>query len=116
MFVCMFVWMIGFFFFKHNTAYGRRISDWISDVCSSDLDRLGAGDPGVLRGGNPRVATRRHPRQRAGGRRHLLLRALDRRGRGVVVLAPLHPQQRTEERRVWKEGVRTCKTRGLPTH
>src|SRR3546814_3288118 len=26
-----------FFFFKQNTAYGVRISDWSSDVCSSDL-------------------------------------------------------------------------------
>src|SRR3546814_6200149 len=26
-----------FFFFKQNTAYEMRISDWISDVCSSDL-------------------------------------------------------------------------------
>src|SRR3546814_9532421 len=26
-----------FFFFKHNTAYEMRISDWSSDVCSSDL-------------------------------------------------------------------------------
>src|SRR3546814_9810315 len=26
-----------FFFFKHKTAYEIRISDWISDVCSSDL-------------------------------------------------------------------------------
>src|SRR3546814_4089337 len=25
------------FFFKQKTAYGFRISDWISDVCSSDL-------------------------------------------------------------------------------
>src|SRR3546814_10391457 len=25
------------FFFKQNTAYGLRISDWSSDVCSSDL-------------------------------------------------------------------------------
>src|SRR3546814_2737652 len=25
------------FFFKQKTAYGRRISDWSSDVCSSDL-------------------------------------------------------------------------------
>src|SRR3546814_1126436 len=25
------------FFFKHKTAYERRISDWSSDVCSSDL-------------------------------------------------------------------------------
>src|SRR3546814_9131229 len=27
------------FFFKHNTAYEMRISDWSSDVCSSDLRR-----------------------------------------------------------------------------
>src|SRR3546814_3252246 len=26
-----------FFFFKQKTAYKRRISDWSSDVCSSDL-------------------------------------------------------------------------------
>src|SRR3546814_7168939 len=27
-----------FFFFKQNTAYEMRISDWSSDVCSSDLN------------------------------------------------------------------------------
>src|SRR3546814_6318155 len=32
-FVCMFF----FFFFKQKTAYEMRISDWSSDVCSSDL-------------------------------------------------------------------------------
>src|SRR3546814_5719791 len=31
-----------FFFFKQKTAYEMRISDWSSDVCSSDL----AGAPG----------------------------------------------------------------------
>src|SRR3546814_9267152 len=30
--VCLF-----FFFFKQKTAYEMRISDWSSDVCSSDL-------------------------------------------------------------------------------
>src|SRR3546814_6637397 len=29
------------FFFKQKTAYEMRISDWSSDVCSSDLDNLG---------------------------------------------------------------------------
>src|SRR3546814_6359049 len=28
----------GFFFFKQKTAYELRISDWSSDVCSSDLN------------------------------------------------------------------------------
>src|SRR3546814_12229867 len=31
-----------FFFFKQKTAYEMRISDWSSDVCSSDLPGLGA--------------------------------------------------------------------------
>src|SRR3546814_4196953 len=30
-----------FFFFKQNTAYDLRISDWSSDVCPSDLDGVG---------------------------------------------------------------------------
>src|SRR3546814_2478709 len=29
---------INFFFFKQKTAYEMRISDWSSDVCSSDLN------------------------------------------------------------------------------
>src|SRR3546814_3211773 len=29
-----------FFFFKQKTAYEMRISDWSSDVCSSDLKML----------------------------------------------------------------------------
>src|SRR3546814_2111623 len=29
--------MLYFFFFKQKTAYEMRISDWSSDVCSSDL-------------------------------------------------------------------------------
>src|SRR3546814_16761048 len=29
--------MVDFFFFKKKTAYEMRISDWSSDVCSSDL-------------------------------------------------------------------------------
>src|SRR3546814_8333711 len=33
--------MVVFFFFKQKTAYEMRISDWSSDVCSSDLGRIG---------------------------------------------------------------------------
>src|SRR3546814_8667818 len=32
------------FFFKQKTAYEMRISDWSSDVCSSDLAATGHGD------------------------------------------------------------------------
>src|SRR3546814_2924825 len=35
MYCCCVVWL--FFFVKQKTAYERRISDWSSDVCSSDL-------------------------------------------------------------------------------
>src|SRR3546814_8316808 len=33
-----------FIFFKQKTAYEMRISDWSSDVCSSDLHTAGAND------------------------------------------------------------------------
>src|SRR3546814_3309019 len=35
MYICCVV--VVFFFFKQKTAYEMRISDWSSDVCSSDL-------------------------------------------------------------------------------
>src|SRR3546814_15287326 len=47
--ICVVVWLfvaifVGvyccFFFFKQKTAYEMRISDWSSDVCSSDLQLL----------------------------------------------------------------------------
>src|SRR3546814_2977596 len=37
---------LSFFFFKQKTAYEMRISDWSSDVCSSDL-RQGAPNVGI---------------------------------------------------------------------
>src|SRR3546814_6080959 len=39
--LCLSVFL--FFFFKQKTAYEMRISDWSSDVCSSDLGRLVPG-------------------------------------------------------------------------
>src|SRR3546814_8079303 len=41
LFICVFVSSC-VFFFKQKTAYEMRISDWSSDVCSSDLHVLGA--------------------------------------------------------------------------
>src|SRR3546814_18872004 len=51
--------LVIFFFFKQKTAYEMRISDWSSDVCSSDL-------PGAAR---PRWG----PRLRSEGRSLLVL-------------------------------------------
>src|SRR3546814_5878626 len=50
----MFSLLFGVFFFKQKTAYEMRISDWSSDVCSSDLMQrwfaadASAGDPYYL--------------------------------------------------------------------
>src|SRR3546814_2929969 len=35
--ILFYVFLALFFFFKQKTAYEMRISDWSSDVCSSDL-------------------------------------------------------------------------------
>src|SRR3546814_689089 len=35
--VCVKVYICYFLFFKQKSAYEMRISDWSSDVCSSDL-------------------------------------------------------------------------------
>src|SRR3546814_10305498 len=42
LYVSWFCFCFCFFFFKQKTAYEMRISDWSSDVCSSDLDVRGA--------------------------------------------------------------------------
>src|SRR3546814_5249227 len=82
-----------FFFFKQKTAYEMRISDWSSDVCSSDLYRPRGGG----RGG------------RRTGRGRFRIRAAETRHRRP-------PQCRSEERRVGKECVSTCRSRWSPYH
>src|SRR3546814_16419235 len=62
-----------FFFFKQKTAYEMRISDWSSDVCSSDL--VGPGQRrNIARRPMHRVAIEKH--DRAGPGRHGLDAAL----------------------------------------
>src|SRR3546814_9052399 len=56
MLVCWIVCFCVVFFFKQKTAYEMRISDWSSDVCSSDLTAVqhlvghveGVGEGGLL--------------------------------------------------------------------
>src|SRR3546814_4718941 len=81
-----------FFFFKQKTAYEMRISDWGSDVCSSDL-RLHSGR-----------ARQRKLRKDVGAA--ILCRAAAGWRRG----------HRSEERRVGKECVSTCRSRWSPYH
>src|SRR3546814_4604393 len=88
-----------FFFFKQKTAYEMRISDWSSDVCSSDLARDAAGGRRV-----------RHQDHVPAGQR-------DERGQGgALVAALLLVHLRSEERRVGKECVSTCRSRWSPYH
>src|SRR3546814_13594952 len=106
-----------FFFFKQKTAYEMRISDWSSDVCSSDLlDPVAGGvlgrDDGKLGAG--RLAEAFHsPLPRAVG----IGVHVDRHGMagpdvGEVGLLEV----RSEERRVGKECVSTCRSRWSPYH
>src|SRR3546814_7107960 len=80
------LFLCSFFFFKQKTAYEMRISDWSSDVCSSDL---GTPDVGGLRqqcaqagSGGDRWRQPRRPRERRrstarGGRTRAASRASD---------------------------------------
>src|SRR3546814_5269012 len=47
--------IVVFFFFKQKTAYEMRISDWSSDVCSSDLEN-GNPDLGLAAAGRAALA------------------------------------------------------------
>src|SRR3546814_16670961 len=50
-----------FFFFKQKTAYEMRISDWSSDVCSSDLAVARDVDDVIDAAGDPVIAIRVAP-------------------------------------------------------
>src|SRR3546814_9002578 len=82
-----------FFFFKQKTAYEMRISDWSSDVCSSDLGR---DDGAEHERGRPRNIRHHELQRRADGKRC--------------------GDDRSEERRVGKECVSTCRSRWSPYH
>src|SRR3546814_6218032 len=41
-------YFVCFFFFKQKTAYEMRISDWSSDVCSSDLNAREFSNDGAV--------------------------------------------------------------------
>src|SRR3546814_1320192 len=103
-FCVFFVWFC-VFFFKQKTAYEMRISDWSSDVCSSDLDRLERGHQRSIVG---IMAIDAHP---------LVVGQQVRRGVGADLPAGrARDRLRSEERRVGKECVSTCRSRWSPYH
>src|SRR3546814_10482442 len=106
------------FFFKQKTAYEMRISDWSSDVCSSDL-----GEPAecALAGIGAQALAVQHQF------RPVVLRQLrppsvdtvdHHPGRldGLLPVAEERNPARSEERRVGKECVSTCRSRWSPYH
>src|SRR3546814_3145937 len=93
-----------FFFFKQKTAYEMRISDWSSDVCSSDLTdtiRFPAGETMYPKG--------KHTRNRA-------IRYRTPACQTCQIKQQCTPGYRSEERRVGKECVSTCRSRWSPYH
>src|SRR3546814_9494077 len=92
---------IFFFFFKQKTAYEMRISDWSSDVCSSDLEIQSFGED------NEGFSHIVFAEGLYLGQDHFRLDRGDV-GRELRV--------RSEERRVGKECVSTCRSRWSPYH
>src|SRR3546814_15113427 len=104
-------------FFKQKTAYEMRISDWSSDVCSSDLpeaflDRLFAG--------HDAVGTVPDDERAAAfvGADPVLRRAgfLEDIAGFDAGLFDIGDDERSEERRVGKECVSTCRYRWSQYH
>src|SRR3546814_6328075 len=88
-----------FFFFKQKTAYEMRISDWSSDVCSSDLLPLAVIFVPTGDGFDKEIT-----------RPVIVNHATLTEGQFVFSVG------RSEERRVGKECVSTCRSRWSPYH
>src|SRR3546814_10522744 len=98
-----------FFFFKQKTAYEMRISDWSSDVCSSDL-RIEDHVVGVAP---------RHRRAGLGDQFEQIPVADENPGeigKRIPADGEAEDAERSEERRVGKECVSTCRSRWSPSH
>src|SRR3546814_17298432 len=100
-----------------------RISDWSSDVCSSDLP-FGAEGPIIMTGGALGSLFAQCFRLSAAERKTLLV-AGAAAGMTAIFGTPLAAIllaidvllfERSEERRVGKECVRTCRSRWSPYH
>src|SRR3546814_4948487 len=101
-----------FFFFKQKTAYEMRISDWSSDVCSSDLLISIAKE----RGRKTRADLKLGICGEHGGD-PASIAFCQATGLDYVSCSPYRvPIARSEERRVGKECVSTCRSRWSPYH
>src|SRR3546814_1574896 len=105
LFVCCVVF---FFFFKQKTAYEMRISDWSSDVCSSDL-AVGIARIGRYGKMVPGMSPERLERWFTEDGDHY-------RPIKEIRETCIFSVHRSEERRVGKECVSTCRSRWSPYH
>src|SRR3546814_7024934 len=101
-----------FFFFKQKTAYEMRISDWSSDVCSSDLINEIAQKAGF------QIYLSGTPMQNAPEEMWSYLHMFDPEMFPNVrdFQHRFTTWDRSEERRVGKECVSTCSSRWSPYH
>src|SRR3546814_10596960 len=106
--VCYVMFVV--FFFKQKTAYEMRISDWSSDVCSSDLNRMKSLLPIVF------VAVLSGCAAIKPGEPAVVKTDAVRLGLQDSAIAWPTEQWRSEERRVGKECVSTCRSRWSPYH
>src|SRR3546814_6302861 len=111
-----------FFFFKHKTAYEMRISDWSSDVCSSDLliNEAKLDDSVLQDDGNPDplFASTADMLKKIGIEDYQLdyaVRTIARLAKTGTVAAK-GGAHRSEERRVGKECGSTGRSRWWPYH
>src|SRR3546814_10742285 len=111
---------LSFFVFKQKTAYEMRISDWSSDVCSSDLFPVLAG---CQRKTEVVGTIRYRPGSTGTAGRIAEMKAIEiRASRLEAVDLQMHRAaardrcDRSEERRVGKECVSTCRSRWSPYH
>src|SRR3546814_7020043 len=102
------------FCFKQKTAYEMRISDWSSDVCSSDL--LDLPERQVILDEQGGIAEIR-VRDRLDSMRLIEDYMIAANVAAAKALeAKKSPVMRSEERRVGKECVSTCRSRWAPSH
>src|SRR3546814_8339385 len=108
--------LFGVFFFKQKTAYEMRISDWSSDVGSSDLQP--ADQPAMHQQVGVSADRRRNGQRKE--RKTSLVQYVCIPSCGSFGLIPSQCvgkfQVRSEERRVGKECVSTCRFRWSPYH
>src|SRR3546814_3053909 len=99
-----------FFLFKQKTAYEMRISDWSSDVCSSDLVRVEEKRAEFFLTGTWRPAAGLSIET---GLCYEISRLSQT---GDSELSKSLSYFRSEERRVGTECVSTCRSRWSPNH